>query len=432
MARRPQSNLTDHVTEPHISDFNPVHLGVMIVAGIFITTLAQPAVLGKLPLQNILKNTLHIARADMAGFFFAIGIAWYFKPFAGILTDAFPLFRTRRRSYLLVSSLLAGLSWIALGLLPHTYTNLLYASIIVNVFMVICSTVVGAYLVEAGQRMASTGRLSSLRQATMSLCQLINGPIAGFLASLPFAAPSLINAGMLIALFPIGWVFMRERPSAAPTGDPLAPAKHQLGIIFRSGNLWLAILFVGLYYFAPGFSTVLYYRQNDVLKMTQQQIGNLGIYAGGFGILSTIVYAFLIRRLPIRTILFAAVALAGLGTLFYLFYSSPSRAILIEAQAGFFGTLAEVVLLDLAARATPRGCEGLGYSLILSMRNLSLFGADKLGASLADKYNLQFSTMVWLNAGTTIFVLVLIPLLPRVLMMGRDQKGETGVGASAA
>ena len=33
---------------------------------------------------------------------------------------------------------------------------------------------------------------------------------------------------------------------------------------------------------------------------------------------------------------------------------------------------------------TPKGCEGLGYSLMLSIRNVALFGADIVGSHLAD------------------------------------------------
>jgi hypothetical protein len=98
---------------------------------------------------------------------------------------------------------------------------------------------------------------------------------------------------------------------------------------------------------------------------------------------------------------------------------------LIESQNGFFAGLAEVALIDLAARATPKGCEGLGYSLILSFRNVALFGADVVGSYLAD-HKWAFSQLVLLNAGTTAMVLVLVPLLPAALMQSRDAASNEG------
>ena len=84
------------------------YAAIIIVAGVLATTLAQPQVLARLPLQNLLKNELHLDRSSNAAFFFWAGLAWYLKPFAGIVTDAFPLFGNRRKSYILLSATLRG------------------------------------------------------------------------------------------------------------------------------------------------------------------------------------------------------------------------------------------------------------------------------------------------------------------------------------
>src|SRR6516164_8658497 len=120
-----------------------VYAALVIVAGVLATTLAQTQVLARLPLQNLLKNELHADRTANAAFFFWAGLAWYLKPFAGILTDAFPLFGTRRKHYLLISSALTALCWIAMAFLPHMYGALLFVVIVINTFMVMASTVTG-------------------------------------------------------------------------------------------------------------------------------------------------------------------------------------------------------------------------------------------------------------------------------------------------
>src|SRR6202022_2277975 len=99
---------------------------IVIIVGVLATTLAQPQVLARLPLQNLLKNELHVDRTANAAFFFWAGLAWYLKPFAGILTDAFPLFGSRRKSYILVSATLAALSWLVLIVAPHEYRKLMF------------------------------------------------------------------------------------------------------------------------------------------------------------------------------------------------------------------------------------------------------------------------------------------------------------------
>jgi hypothetical protein len=82
--------------------------------------------------------------------------------------------------------------------------------------------------------------------------------------------------------------------------------------------------------------------------------------------------------------------------------------------------------MDLAVRATPRGCESLGFSLMMSARNLALGGSDVIGSKLVDSYGWAFHQLVWLNAGTTALVLVFIPFLPRLIMSRKD--GEVLAG----
>jgi hypothetical protein len=118
--------------------------------------------------------------------------------------------------------------------------------------------------------------------------------------------------------------------------------------------------------------------------------------------------------------LLIGVATSAAGTLLYLFYSTWTRAIFIESQNGLFFSLAELALLDLAARATPKGCEGLGYSLMLSIRNVAGSGADIVGSHLAD-HKWPFGSLVFLNAGTTAIVLLLLPFLPAALMRSKDR-----------
>jgi MFS family permease len=409
------------------------HLGFIIVFGIFATTLPQPLALGRLPLQFLLKNEVNVTREQMAAFFFWCALAWYLKPFAGVLTDAFPLFRTRRRHYLLISSLLACASWIAMAFVPHRYGALLLGSMTVNLFMVMASTVVGAFLVEAGQRMGATGRLTALRLSVDYFCGLVVGPFGGLLATVGFAWTTGANAAFAFSIFPIAYIFLREKPVARDHASDAFRAGHQLMTIVRSKNLWMALLFIALFYFSPGFSTPLFYRQTDELHFSKQAIGNLSIFSGFFGILATVAYSQLIKRVQIRTMLLIGVATAASGTLLYLFYSNWTRAMFIESQNGLFFSLAELALLDLAARATPKGCEGLGYSLMLSIRNLAASGADIIGSHLAD-HQWTFGNLVLLNAGTTTIVLLLLPFLPAALMRSKDgsPNGVVPDGSSTA
>src|SRR5579862_91003 len=104
MAAPPQTSamdeeLPDEEPEPKIVT-SPAELRrvmFLISAGLFVTTMGQPGVIGALPFRFLLKNQFHMNAADQANFFAIATFAWYFKPLAGLLVDSFPLFGTPRR-----------------------------------------------------------------------------------------------------------------------------------------------------------------------------------------------------------------------------------------------------------------------------------------------------------------------------------------------
>ena len=96
------------------------------------------------------------------------------------------------------------------------------------------------------------------------------------------------------------------------------------------------------------------------------------------------------------------------------------RAQAIEGLNGFGYTLAELALMDLAVRATPAGSEGLGFSIMVSVRNLALFGTDWFGSNLLDQYHLTFDSLVIANSATTLIAVPLVLLLPRLIVAHKD------------
>ena len=173
------------------------------------------------------------------------------KPFAGILTDAFPLFGNRRKSYILISAVLAALSWLALIVTAHEYRYLLSVAIVINAFMVIASTAVGGYMVETAQATSGSGRLTAIRQFIQQACLVINGPAAGYLASIAFGWTAAACGAIMFLLVPITILFLRERRQGLDSREGLDNAKRQLVNIATARTMWAAAGLMALFYIAP-------------------------------------------------------------------------------------------------------------------------------------------------------------------------------------
>ena len=457
---------------------------IIVAVGAFATTFAQQRVtLGNYPILFHLKNNLHFSRQQVSEFFLWATFAWNVKPLAGVLTDAFPIRGSRRRVYMILGGLLGGVAWMLLDVVRFDYALFLAASVVLNVGLVLGSTAMGGLQVEAGQRYGVSGRVSSLRQIVMS-ASIIAGPlIGGFLAERWFGYTAGVGAFVMIMLAAFAIVFFREprlppparvtdedlaRPRYRPTlGVMLAvvalaaagtlgvslrgmlniglslfallavlllvlalamarvrnavlfKAQGQLSQILSSTTLWLAVGMLFLVYIVPGLYTALTFRQSDTLHFSDHFIGTLSSIEGGSGVLFAIVYAVVCRRFTLRTLLVGAIGCNAAVTLFYLVYDAHT-APFIHAAVGGIGVMSELALMDLSVRSTPRGCEALGFALMMSVRNFGIGVSDVVGSKLMDQLHFHFSTLVLINAATTALVLAFVPLLQRSLILRRE------------
>jgi len=275
-------------------------------------------------------------------------------------------------------------------------------------------------MVEAGQQYNVSGRITSIRQAVQSAVSLGNGILGGYLATVAFGWTAGIATGLLLTLAVATVFVLREPPHASWSRAVLHHAVTQLRTLAQSWTLWAAGIFLALVYITPGFTTPLLYRQTSVLGFSTPYIGLMETIEGATGLAGAAVYAIVCRRLTLRRLLFVAISTNALGTLLYLVYGYRT-APFIHGLSGLVGIWSELALMDLAVRATPRGCESLGFSLMMSARNFALGGSDVLGAWLLDSRGWTFPELVWLNAGTTALVLLFVPLLPRAIVDHRDR-----------
>ncbi len=404
---------------------------IFIAYAVFITTLAQDKVLGNLPIKFWLKNDLGVSKTQLSSFWFWAGLAWYVKPVFGLIIDSFPLFGTRRRWWMIGSSVMAAGAWVLVSLGRHHYLTMLAGEIILGVLMVVASTIMGALLVEAGQRNGATGRVSSVREFVQGGCSLIAGPLGGWLATRAFGLTAGIGAGLLISLAAVAFYLLPEKPVAKRNEQIWVEAGQQLKLVFASRTLWSAAGLLVLFFFSPGIATPLFYRQTDMLHFSANFLGTgLTLASSIAAMAGAATYGLVCRRFNLRFMLYVGIGLNVVGGLFYFgYHPSHLEAIFIEIGAGFLGTLGVLPLYDLATRATPRGGEAMGYALMMAARNVALFGADVVGSYLQDHFHMPWNGLVLLNVGTTALCLIAVPFLPGLLMRHREGEdmGEANV-----
>jgi len=426
--------LATEITQPNIEPTGPtaaksnrevLYAAIVVFVGIAVVTLSQFQAIGLIPLKNLLKNELHEDRAVTAAFFFWLGLAWYFKPFFGIFTDAFPLFGTRRKSYILIGATVAIACFILLIFTPHQYNKLLAVCIAINVFMVITSTAVGGFMTEKAQEQRASGRFAAVFQIAYQTAGVIGGPLGGLLAAVAFGWTGVAGGAIMFMVIPTAIFFLKEQRRRVDSRKLLGQAGKQIVKIASAKTMWAAAGFSALFYFAPGIQTALFYQQQDVLHLTTRGQGFMLLLNGIFGMTTATIYgSFACKRWNLRKLLLWCIISGAVAQLGYAFYSTVDRAYIIECLWGLGWAAADMSLTDLYMRATPAGSEGLGFSLMVSVRNLSLFGADWIGAKAMETYHFHFSTMAIANGLISLVAVPFIFLLPGFIVDRKDTQAQ--------
>ena len=401
------------------NDRTSLRVSMLIVgAGAISTFLAQPDLID-LPIRRLLKDELHVSESQMAIFFGVGALAWYVKPLAGLVVDRIALFGTHHRHYLVASSLLAAALWLLLGLVSHSYYLLLVLAIAIQSMLVVGSTVLGGFLVERGKLLRAEGRLVSCRTFIEHACLLIAGPLAGYLAGLPFGATAAIGAAIAIAIAPVAVVCVTEPAQDKPKLVGTSQILDQLKL-YNSRSTWLVAIFLFVCNVPQSFGTPLYFYQKNVLAFSDIEIGYLTAVAGGGALLASTMYPFLCRRMPMQAILILGTLGPSIGIIAYLFYISIVTAFIVEFASGFLFGIGTLALMQSAVISTLTSSAAFGFAVFMSASNAGAAIGDILAALMVEYASMTLFDVVALFVAVSAACCMFVYCLPRGLLSHQE------------
>jgi len=400
----------------HQNNQPSIRLSMLIIAaGTISTTLAQPDLLDLL-IRRLLKDELHVSQSQMAMLFGIGALAWYVKPVAGLLVDGIALFGTHRRYYLIMSALLASALWVLLGIVSHSYLLLLAGIVAMQCMLVIGSTVLGGDLVERGKLLRAEGRLVSCRMFVENACVLIAGPLAGYLAALPFGTVAIVGAAIAAVVAPIAAMYLADPIQEKST---LVGAKYLLSDIksmLNSRAIWLVAIFALISSIPHSFGTPLYFYQKNALAFSDVEIGYITALAGLGGLAASGLYQFLCRQFPMQWLLILGTLGSCLGIAAYLFYVSLPSALLIEFLSGFLFAIGTLGVMQSAVVSTLGSSAAFGFAVFMSASNAGAAIGDNLAAFLVERVSMTLFDVVKLFAAISGAGCLFVFLLPRSLL----------------
>jgi Na+/melibiose symporter-like transporter len=404
---------------------------IFFYLGILIVLLAFGAPSGGLfdiPISFFLKNRLHLQAHEVANFRLVAAIPLYLSFVFGFVRDMWNPLGMKDRGFMLlfggISAFLYGFS----AFTPITYLTLLVAVVLLTTSFLFVSSAQNGLTSTIGQQHAMTGQISAVWNTFASIpivgALLMGGMLSGMLedrnADEAVRILFLVGASIMaiVALFGL-WrpkeVFDNVHVEDVTAGQPIKDLKR----LFAHWRIYPALLIWLLWNFAPGSATPLQYHLQNTLHASDAQWGQWNaIFAASF-VPTFIVYGFLCRKFPLKTLLVWGTIVAVPQMVPLLFIHSVTGALIAAVPIGLMGGVATGAYMDLIIRSCPPGLQGTTLMMSSSLYfAVSRFG-DVLGTNLYDHYG---GFAVCVVAITIVYALILPTLLlvPKNLIATAD------------
>ena len=393
-----------------------------VFAAVYFFSLNGLGALPNLSINFILKDQLKLGPSQMAYYQAVTLLAWVVKPLWGFISDSFPLFGTKRKSYLLLTSGLAAASWILLGTLKVlTLGNLLLVISICYLAYAFQDVVTDGLMIDIGKPLNLTGQFQSVQwcsvYAAMIVTSLCGGTIAdlGQKGVLPYSQVFLITALFPLMTLFLAVFFVNEKKQDRSQVRLKGPRGF-----FVKKEVWLLSFFLFFWNFSPSFGAPFFYYSVDTLKFSGSFLGILQGITSFAALLGSLLFGKFIANLPVRKFLifsvFAGVAMILVTYVFFI-PALIAHSVLLKTISivwsfllGILNAAVFLALLNLAARVSPDEAGATAFALIMSFYNFGLMGSSALGGFLFPFVGLKL--LILISGFFSLFVLFLMPVLP--------------------
>ena len=423
------------------------------------------------------KDALGLTPAEAAGVAFWVGLPWSMKMVAGVTSDVYPIFGSRRGAYLLLGTLCSLVGYAALATTVSSRGMYLAVSVLITVGFMVQDVVADALSVEIAENDEELGHIQTLGRMALLLGGISVGYLSGVLAARLGTRGTFAVAMLLPLLVAASVAFVRSRrrrePAATATAGPLAagkarlvllvglayatlgvalelfraPFSREIALVVSAGLIGLLLQRVGvsrsvavaailifLFRATPIVGQGYSYWAIDRLGFDQQFLGLLAQVSSIFGLAGLLVFRKTIVKRSVSFTLFwvmiagAILYLPSIG-LFYglhewLGISARALAFIDTTISAPLGQLAMVPMLILIARSAPPGAEATMFAIMASLMNLALSASQLFTEYLNEAFAVSQADYSRLGQlMITVGVVSLVPLLAIPLLRREERRG---------
>lgn len=398
--------------------------------------------LARLATSFFLKDELGLSPAEVAAMMGVVSLPWVIKPVFGFLSDSLPIFGYRRRSYLLISSILGCGAWAAMGTVVHSALAATVTITLCSLAIAVSDVIVDSIVVERirDESQADTGSLQALCWATTAMGGLVTAYLSGFLLEhLSIRSIFLITASFPLLVL-ITATLIEDARVQMPQDFGAAKAQLQkIRVAISQKAIWLPVLFVFLWQATPSSDSAFFFFTTNDLGFGPEFLGRVRLVTSIASLIGVWAFQRFLKAVPLRQIfLWSTLISVVLGLTSLILVTHANRSLGIGDQwfslgdsliLTVMGQIAFMPVLILAAQLCPPGVEATMFAILMSICNLAGILSHESGALLTHWLGVtdtNFENLWQLVLITNLATLLPLPMLHWVPNHISDvDRGET-------
>jgi len=358
-------------------------------------------------LPLFLRNRIGLTVPEVALVVGLSSLPWVIKPLYGWMSDFYPLFGFRRKSYILIGSVVASLGWVLTASIATTFWMVVFAQILAALGIAGIDSFVDGFAVEKSTK-KTKGRIQSVCWGARSVGAAVTGLAGGWLLTIftfeqVFYTTALLPVIVLVAGLYMGEQKTKIKPVTIGKSVSFLVSKYR-----KTTQLWWVMLFLFIFFAAPSFGTPFFFYLREDLLFSETLLGVLVAFSSVGGFLGALVYGWWIDRFEMKKLLYVLVWVNFVIALVYLLVKSPATAIAVYLIGGFIGYITLIHCMKLIVGVCPKRIEATTFAFVTSVVNLGgSVVAPILGGQLFKFIGL--TPLIWLSAFAGLLGLFVLP-----------------------
>ncbi|AFY38957.1 folate/biopterin transporter [[Leptolyngbya] sp. PCC 7376] len=354
--------------------------------------------LSRLAVSFFLKDDLNLTPAKVAALTGLAAFPWVIKPLFGFLSDGFPLFGYRRRSYLVISGLMGCFAWFAMATFVDKAWLAAAMIVLSSLSVAISDVIVDSVVVERAREesLDRVGSLQSLTWAFSAVGSLVTAYLSGWLLE-QFSTRVVfgITACFPLIVSAIALLIVEQPCPSASIKATTSNIGGQIKILWntmRQKAILLPTAFVFLWQATPSADSAFFFFATNELEFNPEFLGRVRLVTSIAALVGIGVYQKYLKQVSFRNILgWSTIISCVLGFTTLILVTHANRSLGIDDRwfslgdnlvLTMTGQIAFMPVLVLSARLCPEGVEATMFALLMSIWNLAGLLSHELGGLL--------------------------------------------------